>query len=70
MRMQDSLLAADRALPGRIGYLQNHYERFRFWSTTFPRLDLARQEVAVDETMRQEKIFLLETESQFSELSE
>ncbi len=67
--MQDSLLAADQALPGRIGYLQNHYERFLF-RFTFPRLDLARQEVAVDETMRQEKIFLLETESQFSELSE
>jgi len=28
--MQDSLLAADQALPGRIGYLQNHYERFLF----------------------------------------
>jgi len=42
--MQDSLLAADQAFPGRIGYLQNHYERFQFPFTS-PRLDLARQDV-------------------------
>lgn len=35
---QDSLLADDQSLPGRIVYLQDHDERFQFYSSPFPRL--------------------------------
>src|SRR5208337_4974709 len=35
---QDSLLADDQSLPGRIDYLQDHIERFQFCSSPFPRL--------------------------------
>jgi len=35
---QDSLLADDQSLPGRIAYLQDHDERFQFCSSPFPRL--------------------------------
>src|SRR5271166_6022809 len=35
---QDSLLADDQSLPGRIDYLQDHVERFQFCSSPFSRL--------------------------------
>jgi hypothetical protein len=42
---QDSLLADDQSLPGRIGCLQDHDERFQFCSSPFPRLSLARHNI-------------------------
>ena len=65
---QDSLLADDRSLPGRIDYLQDHVERFQFCSSPFPRLpwrdteyaDLEmerRQSHVIDESIEERMTF-------------
>ena len=55
---QDSLLADDQSLPGRIGYLQDHIERFQFFSSPFPRL--AWRDTTIDNNSEEHSLLLPE----------